>query len=116
MDTNCAGVLLSTTSQIDNRPILEYLGIVNGEAVMRTSLAPGRSPTAKGRARSGSIAETLEQRIGKTRCAAIAQMAQRAAALGGTAVIAVSVTYTTVDRPGEDETLIITASGTVVIL
>jgi uncharacterized protein YbjQ (UPF0145 family) len=106
--------MVSTTSQIDDRPVLEYLGIVSGEAVMSTMLPVDRVPRAKRQLRPTATA--LEQRIRDARCRAIETMIEQASALGASAIIAVNITYTTVQRPTDSELLIITASGTVVVL
>ncbi|HYI16663.1 MAG TPA: heavy metal-binding domain-containing protein [Thermomicrobiales bacterium] len=109
-----AGLVISTTSQIEDRPVLEYLGIVSGEAVMSTALTTEREPGARRQLRSAATA--LEQRVRDTRCQAIKTMVQQANELGATAIIAVNITYTTVQRPMNEELLIVTASGTVVVL
>jgi len=107
-------LVISTTSQIEDRPVVEYLGIVSGEAVMSTALVPERKPGSRRLLRP--VANALVQRIRETRCQAIETMAAEAGKLGATAIIAVDISYTTVQRPGDGELLIITASGTVVTL
>jgi uncharacterized protein YbjQ (UPF0145 family) len=114
METSGVRLVISTTSQIDDRPVLEYLGIVSGEAVMSTALTVERTPGARRQLRPTATA--LEQRVRDSRCQAIATMVQEASELGATAIIAVNITYTTVQRPKDGELLIITASGTVVVL
>lgn len=114
MDSRADNLVISTTSQIDDRPVLEYLGIVSGEAVMSTALTAERRPGSRRQLRPTAAA--LEQRVRDTRCQAIATMVQEAGKLGATAIIAVDISYTTVRRPGDGEMLIITASGTVVVL
>jgi uncharacterized protein YbjQ (UPF0145 family) len=114
METSGVRLVISTTSQLDDRPVLEYLGIVSGEAVMSTALTAERTSGVRRQLRPTAIA--LEQRVRDTRCQAIATMVQEANELGATAIIAVNITYTTVQRPKDGELLIITASGTVVVL
>lgn len=114
MDASGTGLVISTTSQIDDRPVIEYLGIVSGEAVMSTSQASERS--YGGRRPRRPSATALEQRVRDTRCLAIATMVQQANELGASAIIAVNITYTTVHRPKDGEFIIISASGTVVVL
>jgi uncharacterized protein YbjQ (UPF0145 family) len=114
VDTSGASLVISTTSQIEDRPVREYLGIASGEAVMSTTPAVERAPGARRQLRPTATA--LEQQVRDTRCQAIEAMIQQANELGATAIIAVSITYTTVQRPLDEELLIITASGTVVVL
>jgi uncharacterized protein YbjQ (UPF0145 family) len=114
VDTSGARLMVSTTSQIDDRPVREYLGIVSGESVMSMALPVDRIPGERRQLRPTAAA--LEQRIRDARCQAIETMIEKASALGATAIIAVNITYTTVQRPTDSELLIITASGTVVVL
>lgn len=107
-------LIISTTDEVENRPVLEYLGIVSGESVMRLTSASRRIPASNRRIRS--MASALEHRVSDTRCQAIAKMASVAGRLGATAIIAVHVSYTPVRQLAGGELLVITASGMVVVL
>jgi uncharacterized protein YbjQ (UPF0145 family) len=114
MDTSATGLILATTAEIEGRQVREYLGIVSGEAAMSTPPVQDRLEGAgrRGRARSTNI----EQQVCETRSQAVAAMVRAAEALGASAVIAVDIDYTNVRRPAGGELLVVTASGTAVIL
>lgn len=114
LDSTRGQLIISTTTEVEGRPVREYLGIVSGDAVLRIARTAQRMPGSRRRIRSMRTA--LEQRIYDTRCQAIATMTQVAEKLDASAIIAVKITYTTIRQPGFDERLVITASGTVVVL
>jgi uncharacterized protein YbjQ (UPF0145 family) len=114
MGTSDTGLILATTGAIDGWLVREYLGIVSGEAVMRTASVTGRLARATGRGRSGAV--MVEQQVCRTRSQAVAAMVQRGLELGATAIIAIDIDYTNARLPAGGELLIITASGTAVTL
>jgi uncharacterized protein YbjQ (UPF0145 family) len=106
-------LIIATISEIEGRPVRDYLGIVSGEATM------GLSPVGRSSYRIRSMtsrAARTEQRIDLVRSKAIRLMADRAAELGATAIIGVDIHCSNLHRPGGDDLFIVTASGTAVTL
>ncbi len=103
-------VTITTTNGIEGKPVSEYLGVVAGEAILGINvfkdIAAGFRNIVGGR--SGKYEEELR----KGRETAIAEMAERGAALGADAVIGVKLDYETVGG----QMLMISASGTAVRL
>jgi uncharacterized protein YbjQ (UPF0145 family) len=109
-----SGILLATTDEIEGRPVLEYFGIVTGEATMKATLTPAQvaGATRHGRLRSPKF----EQQVRETRDLAVAAMAAHAIGLGATAVIAIAIGYTSVTTSTGGDILVVAASGTAVLL
>lgn len=105
-------MLLTTTSTIEGRVIQEYKGIVFGEVVAGVDalkdMAAGFTNFFGGR--SGSYEEEL---IG-AREEALAELEQRAAALGANAVVGVDVDYEVLGS--NNGMLMVSASGTAVVI
>ncbi len=109
---NAGCIIIVTTAEIEGRPVLDYLGIVSGEATMDLSRRRGRIAHL---ARPGKLAPAkLEQRLSEARCRAVAEMARNARELGATAILAVDLRYTSVQQPDTGDLIIVTASGTAV--
>lgn len=114
MDESAAGLVLATTAEIEGHPVREYLAIVSGEATLPLPAGTGRVAGApRGSARRGA---TIERRVSAAREEALDALALAAVALGANAVISLRVDYTTVERPEGGELLLVTASGTAVLL
>lgn len=104
-------MIITTTSQIEGKRIVEYKGIVFGEVVSGVDFvrdfAAGLSNFFGGR--SGSY----EDELMKARNNAMAEMQQRAAAMGANAVVGVDVDYEVLGQ--NNGMLMVTASGTAVV-
>ena len=103
-------MLVTTTNAIEGRRIVEYKGLVAGEAILGANLfrdlfAPIRDIVG---GRSGSYEKVLND----ARQTAIGEMTDKAAALGANAVIGVDLDYETVGSNGS--MLMVTAAGTAV--
>jgi uncharacterized protein YbjQ (UPF0145 family) len=92
-------ILITTTPTVENRPVLEYLGIVSGEA-FTFRWGPPSSPDLCDTEKLDSVfADTAEGRfwnefkadLHKARDWAIYQMAKAAEELGASAVIGVTI-------------------------
>lgn len=105
-------MIVTTTPSIEGRQIAEYRGIVCGEVIAGVNFVKdfvaGLSNFFGGR--SGSYEEELI----RAREAALAEMAQRAAALGAEAILGVDIDYEVLGT--DNGMLMVTASGTAVTL
>ena len=105
-------MIVTTTPGIEGRRILKYHGVVAGEAILGANilkdLFAGISDIVGGR--SG----TYERELQRARTIALDELAERAKAMGGNAVVAVDLDYEVL---GEKSTmLMVSASGTAVTI
>ena len=105
-------MLITTTSNVEGRRIVEYRGIVAGEAIMGANVF--RDLFASIRDFVGGRAAGYEKVLNDAREEALQEMAERAQALGANAVIGVDIDYETVGQGGS--MLMVTAAGTAVVL
>ena len=106
-------MIVTTTDGVEGRAIVEYRGIVSGEAVMGTNVFrdffAGITDLVGGR--SG----TYESELRKAKDFAIAQMVEDADNLGADAVVGVDLDYEHLGG-GNRSMLMVTANGTAVRL
>ncbi|MGX8796452.1 putative heavy metal-binding protein [Fusibacter sp. JL298sf-3] len=104
-------MLVTTTPAVDGRQIVEYKGIVFGEVISGVNFikdfAAGLSNIFGGR--SGSY----EGELIEARESALREMEKRARAMGADAVVGVDIDYEVL---GQGNMLMVTASGTAVVL
>lgn len=107
-------MLITTTPNIDGRRVVEYLGLVSGEAIMGANifadLFAGIRNVIGGR--SGAY----EKELRKAKDIALKEMEQEAAQRGADAVIGVDLDYETITFEQGGSMLMVTASGTAVKL
>jgi len=103
-------MLVTTTNAIEGRRILEYKGLVAGEAILGANLF--RDLFASIRDIVGGRSGSYEKVLNDARQTAIGEMTDKAAALGANAVIGVDLDYETVGSNGS--MLMVTAAGTAV--
>ncbi len=105
-------MILTTTPGIEGREILEYRGIVFGEIVAGVDfvkdIAAGFTNFFGGR--SGSY----ENELIEARQSALAELSQRAAAVGANAVVGVDLDYEVLGSG--NNMLMVIASGTAVVI
>ena len=105
-------MLVTTTSSLQDKRIIRYLGIVSGETIIGANVFrdffAGIRDIVGGR--SGSYEEVLRQ----AKETALKEMQQQAMAMGGNAVIGVDLDYEPVGSNGS--MLMVTASGTAVVV
>ena len=105
-------MILSTTNNIDGKPIKNYLGIVTGETIIGANIFKdffaGIRDIVGGR--SGSYEKVLRE----AKDTALREMTDEAMRLGADAVIGIDLDYETVGSTGG--MLMVTASGTAVKL
>lgn len=103
-------MIVTTTHDIQNRPINEYLGIVIGETIVATNIF--RDIGAAFRDVVGGRSGSYEKKMNEARETAIKEMTDKAAALGADAVVGVDIDYETVGN----NMMMVSASGTAVRL
>ncbi|MEJ5301336.1 MAG: YbjQ family protein [Thermodesulforhabdaceae bacterium] len=106
-------MLVTTTSVIDGKKIVQYLGIVSGEAVVGVNVF--RDFFASIRDIIGGRSGAYEKELRKARDVAISEMIEQARSLGANAVIGVDLDYETITGGGKSGMLLVTATGTAVI-
>jgi uncharacterized protein YbjQ (UPF0145 family) len=105
-------VLVTTTNTVEGRRIVEYHGLVSGEAVLGANIF--RDMFAAVRDIVGGRAGSYEKELKSARDIALQEMVEEAADRGANAVIGVDLDYETVGK--ESSMLMVTASGTAVTL
>ncbi|HHN67328.1 MAG TPA: heavy metal-binding domain-containing protein [Thermopetrobacter sp.] len=105
-------MLISTTNSIEGRRIVDYKGVVAGEAIMGANIF--RDFFASIRDLVGGRSGAYENVLNDARKTALDEMAAKAADMGANAVIGVDIDYETVGQGGS--MLMVTAAGTAVVL
>ncbi len=105
-------MLITTTNSLQDRKVIEYKGIVSGEAIIGANLFKdifaGLRDIVGGR--SGSYERVLRE----AKDNALADLEVAARAVGANAVIAVDLDYETIGSGGS--MLMVSASGTAVVV
>jgi uncharacterized protein YbjQ (UPF0145 family) len=107
-----AGMLLTTTSTLQDRHIDDYKGVVSGEAILGANAF--RDMFAGIRDIVGGRSAAYERELQKAKDLAISEMVERARDTGANAVIGIDLDYETVGQNGS--MLMVTASGTAVVV
>ncbi len=105
-------MLIVTVPTIEGRAIADYLGLVTGEAILGANVF--RDVFAGIRDIAGGRSAAYERELERARTIALDEMAERAAELGGDAVVGVDLDYETVGSSAS--MLMVSASGTAVRL
>jgi uncharacterized protein YbjQ (UPF0145 family) len=107
-------MILTTGPNVDGHPVVEYCGLVNGEAILGANIFKdffaGIRDVVGGR--SGAYEHSLRQ----ARNTAIKEMTQAAQELGADAIIAVDIDYESLEINNGGNMLMVAASGTAVRL
>ena len=101
-------MLLTTTNSVEGRRIIQYYGIVSGEAIIGANVF--RDFLAGIRDFVGGRSQAYEEVLREAKDTALLEMSQQAERLGANAVIGVDLDYETVNG----SMLMVTASGTAV--
>ena len=107
-----AAVIVTTTPSIDGKKITSYRGVVTGEAIMGANIF--KDVFAGIRDIVGGRSATYERELKRARDIAMQELKQSAAELGANAVVSVDLDYETVG--GQGSMLMVTVSGTAVVL
>ena len=103
-------MLVITTNAIECRRIIEYKGLVAGEAILGANIF--RDIFASIRDIVGGRSGSYEKVLNDARQTAIGELTDKAAALGANAVIGVDLDYEAIGSNGS--MLMVTAAGTAV--
>jgi len=103
-------MLVTTTNTIEGRRIVEYKGLVAGEAILGANLF--RDLFASIRDIVGGRSAAYERVLNDARQTAIAEITDKAARLGANAVVGVDIDYETMG--GSGSMLMVSVSGTAV--
>ena len=105
-------MLLTTTPNIEGRRIIEYKGIVTGETIIGANLWKDFKASIVDIV--GGRSSSYEKVLIEAKETSLDEMAQRAAAMGANAVIAIDIDYETVGQNGS--MLMVSCSGTAVVV
>ena len=105
-------MILSTTPTIEGHQILEYKGIVTGETIIGANFM--KDLFAGIRDIIGGRSNSYEKVLRKAKDTAIAEMEERASAVGANAIVGIDIDYETVGQSGS--MLMVAVSGTAVVI
>lgn len=103
-------MLVTTTHTIEGRRIIEYKGLVAGEAILGANLF--RDLFASIRDIVGGRSGAYEKVLNDARLTAVSEMMDKASGLGANAIVGVDIDYETIGSNGS--MLMVTAAGTAV--
>jgi uncharacterized protein YbjQ (UPF0145 family) len=107
-------MIIVTTPSLDGHRITKYLGLVSGEAILGANIF--RDLFAGIRDIVGGRSAAYEQELRKAKEIALEEMQQEAQRLGGNAVVGVDLDYETITMGSGGGMLMVSASGTAVVL
>ena len=103
-------MLMSTTPTLEGKPIRDYLGVVNGEAIIGANIF--KDLFASIRNVVGGRAGSYERTLADARQVALEEMQEAAAKLGANAVVGIDVDYEVLGQ--DNGMLMVCVSGTAV--
>lgn len=103
-------MIITTTPSIEGKKIIEYRGVVFGEVISGVDFV--RDFAAGLRNFFGGRSGAYEEELANARETALAELEQRALALGANAVVGVDIDYEVLGA--DNGMLMVTASGTAV--
>ncbi|MGK7943711.1 MAG: YbjQ family protein [Microcystaceae cyanobacterium] len=102
-------MLLTTTPDLKDKKVIEYLGLVTGEVIMGTN--PIKDIAAGLRELVGSRSKEYEESLIKAREIALKELEERATAMGANAVISIDLDF---EQVTQHNMIMVCASGTAV--
>ncbi len=102
-------MILTTTSTLEGKKILNYAGLVTGEAILGANIF--RDIFASIRDIVGGRSGSYEEALREAKEIAIKEMQEEAIRLGANAIIGIDIDYETMNNM-----LMVTASGTAVMI
>jgi len=107
-------MIVSTTPSLEGRRISQYLGLVSGEAILGANIF--KDLFAGIRDIVGGRSGAYEEELRKAKQIAIDEMVEQARALGANAVVGVDLDYETIGIGSGGNMLMVSASGTAVVV
>ncbi|HEX6616842.1 MAG TPA: heavy metal-binding domain-containing protein [Gemmatimonadales bacterium] len=107
-------MIVVTTPSLEGRRITRYIGLVSGEAILGANIF--RDLFAGIRDIVGGRSAAYEQELRKAKQLAIDEMQDQAQRLGGNAVVGVDLDYETITMGSGGGMLMVSASGTAVVV
>ena len=107
-------MLMTTTPSIEGKKIRTYLGIVSGEAILGANIF--RDFFAGIRDIVGGRSAAYEQELRKAKQIALDEMQQEAEQAGANAIVGVDLDYETIQVGSGGGMLMVSASGTAVVV
>jgi uncharacterized protein YbjQ (UPF0145 family) len=104
-------MLVTTTPNIEGRKIVQYLGVVGGEAILGANLF--KDLFAGIRDIVGGRSASYERELRRAKEIALEEMTDEGKALGANAIVGVDLDYETIGQGGS--MLMVSASGTAVV-
>jgi uncharacterized protein YbjQ (UPF0145 family) len=105
-------VIVTTTPNVEGRPIQEYLGVVTGEAIIGANILKDILATVRDIV--GGRSQAYEDALRSARAEALREMAQEADSRGANAVVGMDLDYEVLGA--QNGMLMVTACGTAVRL
>ncbi|MBM4169584.1 MAG: heavy metal-binding domain-containing protein [Ignavibacteria bacterium] len=105
-------MIISTTPSLEGKPVVKYLGLVSGEAILGANLF--KDLFANIRDIVGGRSAAYEKELRKAKELAIEEMVREARALGVNAIVAVDLDYESI-AGNSGNLLMVSASGTAII-
>lgn len=105
-------MILTTTPKIEGHNIVEYKGVVTGEAIIGANLV--KDFCASIRDIVGGRANSYERVLKEAKEIAMKEIEERAAAMGANAVVGIDLDYEVVGAGGS--MLMVATSGTAVVI
>jgi uncharacterized protein YbjQ (UPF0145 family) len=107
-------MLMVTTPTISHHQITEHLGIVSGEAILGANIF--RDFFAGIRDIVGGRSAAYEKELRNAKAIALQEMSEEAEELGANAVVSVDLDYETIQVGSGGGMLMVSASGTAVVI
>lgn len=104
-------MLITTTHSLQGKEIIEYHGIVTGEAILGANIF--KDIFASIRDIVGGRSQAYEKELEKAKAIALQEMESKARAVGANAVVGVDLDYETISM-GSSNMLMVSANGTAV--
>ncbi len=105
-------MIITTTPQIEGRPIREYKGVVTGETIVGANFVKDFFASIRDviGGRSGSYEKVLRE----AKNTSMEEMQQRAQQLGANAIVGIDIDYETIGQ--NNSMLMVAVSGTAVVI
>lgn len=107
-------MIVSTTPTLEGKKMVEYLGLVSGEAILGANIF--KDLFAGIRDIVGGRSGAYEQELRSAKQIALDEMVEEAQALGANAVVGVDLDYETIGVGSAGNMLMVSASGTAVVI